>query len=169
MTVGLEPDVAPYQCLRGGLAGNNGEKDVTKNTFEAGMCLKTNKYLTKCPIKIRTFMSKIRTFSSNRHDFCRKKPLSLLEPGRSALGAGRPLEMLNIKIEPTMCMKTQKTVTKCHAETTVFCGIMRRMSGNRRISVQKKLPRSTLVADGGAGSSIRAASARAPTTSGGLR
>jgi hypothetical protein len=36
--------------------------------------------------------------------------------------AGVPLEMLNIKVEPTMCMKTKKTMTKCHAKESVFCG-----------------------------------------------
>ena len=75
MSVGPEPDVPPYQCFREGPAGNNAKKDVKKNTFEASMCMKTNKYRTKCPGKNRTFMYSIRTFSSNRHDFCRKKPL----------------------------------------------------------------------------------------------
>ena len=28
------------------------KKEIKKNTFEAGMCMKTNKYTTKCPEKI---------------------------------------------------------------------------------------------------------------------
>jgi len=47
------------------------KKDVTKNTFEAVMCMKTNKYKTKCLEQIRTFMSKIRTLLPNRHELCR--------------------------------------------------------------------------------------------------
>ncbi len=67
----LAPDVPPYQCFREGPGGNTAKKDVKKSTFEAGMCMKTNKSRTKCPEKSRTFMSKIRTFASNRHEFCR--------------------------------------------------------------------------------------------------
>ena len=37
--------------------------------------MKTNKSRTKCLEKSRTFMSKFRTFASNRHDSDRKKPL----------------------------------------------------------------------------------------------
>jgi hypothetical protein len=33
------------------------KKDVRKNTFEAGMYMKTNKSRTQCPEKSRTFMS----------------------------------------------------------------------------------------------------------------
>jgi hypothetical protein len=33
------------------------KKDVRKKTFEAGMCMKTNKYMTDCPEKSRTFIS----------------------------------------------------------------------------------------------------------------
>jgi hypothetical protein len=58
------------------------------------------------------------------------------ESGRWALEMGRiPLEMLKIKIEPTMCMKTQKTVPKCHPKNPVFSGKMHRMRGRRRRSV----------------------------------
>jgi hypothetical protein len=55
------------------------------------------------------------------------------EPRRSALEmARRPLEMLKMKIEPTMYMKTQKTTTKCHAKNAVFCGKMHQMSRKKR-------------------------------------
>jgi hypothetical protein len=71
----LAADVARYQCFREGPAGNTAKKDVNKIAFEAGMCMKTNKSQTKCLGKSRTFMSKIRTFASNRHEFCRKRRL----------------------------------------------------------------------------------------------
>ena len=47
------------------------EKDVNKNMSEASICMKTNKSLTDFPEKSRTFMYLIRTFSSNRYQFCR--------------------------------------------------------------------------------------------------
>jgi hypothetical protein len=47
------------------------EKNFKINTFEAGICMKTNEYLTNCPENIRTFMYLIRTFLSNRYQFCR--------------------------------------------------------------------------------------------------
>jgi hypothetical protein len=43
--------------------------------------------------------------------------------------------MLKMKVEPTMCMKTQKTMTKCHANNPVFCGKMHRTTGSQRKSV----------------------------------
>jgi hypothetical protein len=45
----LAPDVASYQCLREGPAGETAKKDLRKYTFKAGMCMKTNKTTTKCP------------------------------------------------------------------------------------------------------------------------
>ena len=39
----------------------------------------------------------------------------------SASGTGRGyLEMLKMKVDPAMCMKTQETMTKCPAEKQVF-------------------------------------------------
>jgi hypothetical protein len=64
--------VAHYQRLMGSERGGTAKKDVNKKTFEAGMCMKTNKIKTECPKKSRTFTSKFRTFTSNQHDFCRK-------------------------------------------------------------------------------------------------
>jgi hypothetical protein len=62
---------------------------------------------------------------------------SAFEPGRWVWEMGRrPLEMLKMKIDPTMCMKTQKTVTKCHPKNPVLCGKTHRTSGNRRKSVE---------------------------------
>ncbi len=34
---------------------------------------------------------------------------------------GNPLEMLKMKIDPTMCMKTQAMMTKCQVIEPVFC------------------------------------------------
>jgi hypothetical protein len=51
------PDVPPYQRFREGQGGDPAKKDVRKKTLEAGMCMKTSKYLTNCPENIRTFMS----------------------------------------------------------------------------------------------------------------
>jgi hypothetical protein len=31
-----------------------------------------------------------------------------------------PLEMVKMKVDPAMCMKTQAMVTKCHAKNTAF-------------------------------------------------
>jgi hypothetical protein len=42
---------------------------------------------------------------------------------------GGALEMLKMKIDPTMCMKTQETMTKCPAQNNVFA----RKSTNRTI------------------------------------
>jgi hypothetical protein len=53
----LAPDVVPYQYLREGPAGETAKRDLKKYTFKAGMCMKTNKYRTQCPEKIRTFTS----------------------------------------------------------------------------------------------------------------
>ena len=44
----LAPDVPPYQDFREGPAGKPGKIEIKINTFEAGMCMKTNKSMTKC-------------------------------------------------------------------------------------------------------------------------
>jgi hypothetical protein len=41
------PEVAPYQRVGQGPAGKTAKK-IKKNTFKAGMCLKTNKSWTNC-------------------------------------------------------------------------------------------------------------------------
>src|SRR5271165_3392065 len=41
--------VPPYQCFRECPGGNTAKKDFKIYTFEAGMCMKTNKSKTKCP------------------------------------------------------------------------------------------------------------------------
>jgi hypothetical protein len=67
----VSPDVPSYQGFREGPRGDSTKKDVIKKTFEAGMCMKTKGKLAKCPEKSRTFLSKFRTFSANRYEFCR--------------------------------------------------------------------------------------------------
>jgi hypothetical protein len=57
-----------------------------------------------------------------------------------ASGGRVGLEMLKMKVEPTMCMKTQETMTKCHAQKPVFCGKCTHCAAideNRRFSWQK--------------------------------
>ena len=41
--------VPPYQCIREGPAEDTAKKDFKIYTFEASMCMKTNKSWTKCP------------------------------------------------------------------------------------------------------------------------
>lgn len=36
-------------------------------------------------------------------------------------GGALPIEMLKMKVDPGMCMKTQVTTTKCHAKNAAFC------------------------------------------------
>jgi len=55
--------------IREGSTGHTPKKDFKNDTIKAGMYMKTNKMLTKCPAKSRTF-------KFNRHDFCRKERLS---------------------------------------------------------------------------------------------
>ena len=44
-------DVAPYQCFRRSPSGKTAKTEIKISTFEAGMCMKTNKSRTKCPEK----------------------------------------------------------------------------------------------------------------------
>jgi hypothetical protein len=66
---------AGLSVLSGRSGGGYGKKDVKRNTTEASMYMKTNKSRTKSLEKSRTFMYKIRTFASNRHEFCTKNRL----------------------------------------------------------------------------------------------
>jgi hypothetical protein len=47
---------------------------------------------------------------------------------------GGPLEVLKMKVDPVMCMKTQATMTKCPVKNTAFYRKMRQLSGNRQES-----------------------------------
>ena len=46
-------EVAPDQRPREGPAGGLEKKEIKKNTFKAGMYVKTNRIMTKCPEKFR--------------------------------------------------------------------------------------------------------------------
>ena len=48
----LSPDVPPYQRFREGQVGIRQKMILKIFTFEAGMCMKTNKTRTKCPEQI---------------------------------------------------------------------------------------------------------------------
>ena len=43
--------VPSYQCFREDPTGGTAKKQIKKNTFKAGMCMKTNESKTKCPKK----------------------------------------------------------------------------------------------------------------------
>jgi hypothetical protein len=43
------PDVAPHLCPREGPSGDPAKANLKIFTFKAGMCMKTNKTMTKCP------------------------------------------------------------------------------------------------------------------------
>jgi hypothetical protein len=58
--------VSPY--ILEGSTRNTARKDFKKDTFKAGMCMKTNKTWTKCP-------EKSRTFTANRPHFCKNRSL----------------------------------------------------------------------------------------------
>ena len=66
------PDVAPYQRLREGPAGNTAKQKYKKSTFKAGMCMKTNKTRTKCPEKIRHFCLSFGHFRLTDTNFAEK-------------------------------------------------------------------------------------------------
>jgi hypothetical protein len=51
----LAPDMAPYQLLWEGPAGNTAKKKNKKSTFKAGMCMKTKETLTICPKTVGHF------------------------------------------------------------------------------------------------------------------
>ena|SRR5208282_666076 len=68
-------EVPPFQCLRASPARNIA-RNRNKNKYVRSRYVYENKQISdKMPGKNRTFMSKIRTFASNRHEFCRKKGL----------------------------------------------------------------------------------------------
>ena len=129
-------DIAPYQYIREDRGGDAARKRCYKSTFEAVMYMKTNKSLTKCPEKYRTFMYKFRTFVSSGHEFWRKKRLgddnmqvqlgssrvscacSLLDhltstPSRSGAESGEKGELKNAGISHDVI--ENKNAIFCHA------------------------------------------------------
>jgi hypothetical protein len=89
----LSPDVPPYQCFREGPAGNTAKKDVNKNAFEAGICMKTNKSMTKCLEKIGHLCLRFghfrltdANFAEIRREFTVKRRQYRVSGRRSGLG-----------------------------------------------------------------------------------
>ncbi len=65
----IRGNVLPYQCFRGGPSGDTAKIDLKINTFEAGMCMKTNKIMTKCPKKVGHFRLSIGHFGLTDTNF----------------------------------------------------------------------------------------------------
>jgi len=60
-------------------------------------------------------------------------PVKFYQTSERALKS--PLEMLKMKVDPAMCMKTQATMTKCHAIKTPFYRNLPPLCVNRQKSV----------------------------------
>jgi hypothetical protein len=68
----FSPDVPPYQCFREGPAGKTARKRFKIKYVRSRYMYEKKQINDKLPAKNRTFMFKIRTFLSNRHEICRK-------------------------------------------------------------------------------------------------